>query len=124
MYTGYDQNWGMRGTAAIPNSLGVTNFKIAYTIDTTTGCQNAPPSPSAWPDDVGISTTHSYDLTIADGNAICIWVRAQDFIEHTNEAAIIVHVDSSPPEIPFLWLQRDGEIDLAVHSTTQFSDMK
>ena len=120
--TEYDQLYGTRGKAAIPHRLGITNFKIAYTIDTISGCRNTN-RPNVW-QDMGLTTDASFDLDIMDGNAICFWIRAQDFVGHNKETTVVVHVDSSPPEIPYLWLERDGEVDLAIHNTINFQDMK
>ncbi|XP_072034094.1 uncharacterized protein [Amphiura filiformis] len=116
----YDHYFGIRGKAAIPNAEGITKFRVSHIVDTTSGCRNA--QPSAW-EDQDISTSLTLPLNIADGNAICFWVRAQDIVGHTIDSDAVVHVDSSPPVIPFLWLERDGETNLAVHSTTNFQDM-
>ena len=91
-------------------------------IDTTSGCRNSEP-PDDWRN-VNLSTHESYNLNIMDGNAICFRVKAEDIVGHTNETTVVVHVDSSPPEIPYLWLERDGEINLAVHNTKDFKQMK
>ncbi len=120
-FAGYDHDFGIRGKAAIPNAEGITNFKYAFNVDTKTGCRNI--QPSNWID-ADVATSVSLPLDIDDGNEICFRVRAEDIVGHTNESFVITHVDSSPPEIPFLWLEKDGETNLAVHNSIQLHEMK
>ena len=124
-FSEYDQDFGMRGKRGIPNAEGITNFMVAYNIDRTTGGKAVPETshPTNWMDN-DITTSVDFDISHSDGNVIRFWVKAQDFVDHVKNESVLVRVDSSPPVISNIWLQRDGILQFAVHYTADFTQMR
>ncbi|XP_038057739.1 uncharacterized protein LOC119729229 [Patiria miniata] len=121
----YDQNFGRRGRAAVPNSLGVTEFRVVHDIDhsggrTTVNVSND--NSDHWSSE-GTNTQATYDLTLVDGDSIRFWVEARDLAGHFVRDSVLVHADSSPPVIENFWLVRDGEVNLAVHNSEDLDKM-
>ena len=122
----YDQNFGVRGRAAIPHSLGITEFRVLHDIDRRGGRDSVSVSDNNsnnWMKE-GTATQATYDLDLVDGQSVRFWVEARDIAGHFIRDNVLVHVDSSPPIIENFWLERDGEVDLAVHSTVELHDMR
>ncbi|XP_038044290.1 uncharacterized protein LOC119718928 [Patiria miniata] len=97
----YDQHFGKRGRAAVPNALGVTEFRVLYDIDHSGG-RNAvnvsDDNSDNWSSE-GTNTQASYNLTLVDGDSIRFWVEARDLAGHFVRDSVLVHADSSPPVI-------------------------
>ncbi|XP_038077171.1 uncharacterized protein LOC119745019 [Patiria miniata] len=97
----YDQHFGKRGRAAVPNALGVTEFRVLYDIDHSGG-RNAvnmsDDNSGNWSSE-GTNTQASYNLTLVDGDSIRFWVEARDLAGHFVRDSVLVHADSSPPVI-------------------------
>ena len=49
------------------------------------------------------------DIPRADGDSVRVWVRATDVMGNTKTDSVLVHVDSSPPVIQDVRLDRHGE---------------
>ena len=63
-------------------------------------------------------------VTREDGDSVRIWVQASDVMGNTAADYVLVHVDSSPPIIEDVWLERHGIGELAVHSFKDLSEAK
>ncbi|XP_038050780.1 uncharacterized protein LOC119723938 isoform X2 [Patiria miniata] len=121
----YDQNFGQRGRAAIPNEQGVTQFRVFNDIDHSGGRTTVTPSDDNsdhWSNEA-TNTRATYDLTLVDGDSIRFWVEARDLAGHFVRDSVLVHTDSSPPVIEDFWLVRDGEVNLAVHNSADLHEM-
>ncbi|XP_038062737.1 uncharacterized protein LOC119733220 [Patiria miniata] len=121
----YDQNFGKRGRAAIPNTLGVTEFRVVHDIDHSGGRTTvivSDDNSDHWSSE-GTNTQATYDLTLVDGDSIRFWVEARDLAGHFVRDSVLVHADSSPPVIENFWLVRDGEVNLAVHNSKDLDKM-
>ena len=124
--TGYDQNFGRRGRAAIPNALGITQFRVINDTDHRGGRSIVNVSignAESWRNE-GTNTQAAYDLTLVDGDSIRFWVEARDIAGHSVRDNVLVHADSSPPIIENFWLVRDGEVNLAVHNSVSLHEMR
>ena len=44
----------------------------------------------------------------SDGDSIRVWVKAHDVMGNTAVDSVLVHVDSSPPVIQDIWMNRNG----------------
>ena len=122
----YDQNFGQRGRAAIPNALGVTEFRILYDIDHSGGRTTVNVSDDNsdnWSNEA-TATQATYDLSLVDGDSVRFWVEARDLAGDSVRDSVLVHADSSPPIIEDFWLVRDGEVNLAVHNSADLHDMR
>ena len=66
------------------------------------------------------------NLTIPrdDGDSVRIFIKAKDVLENDITDNIVVHVDSSPPELTIVGLAKDGVQGLAVHSAQELYDME
>ncbi|XP_038051300.1 uncharacterized protein LOC119724354 isoform X2 [Patiria miniata] len=121
----YDQNFGQRGRAAISNTQGITEFRVLHDIDHSGGRTTITVSndnSNNWSNE-GTNTQETYDLTLVDGDSIRFWVEARDLTGHFVRDSVLVHADSSPPVIEDFWLVRDGEVNLAVHSSADLHEM-
>ena len=49
------------------------------------------------------------DVPRADGDSVRVWVRATDVMGNTKTDSVLVHVDSSPPVIQDVRLDRHGD---------------
>ena len=59
----------------------------------------------------------------SDGDSIRVWVKAYDVMQNTAVDSVLVHVDSSPPIVDGMWLNRYGNYQLAVHNHTDIFEM-
>ncbi|XP_038050879.1 uncharacterized protein LOC119724031 [Patiria miniata] len=121
----YDQNFGLRGRAAIPNAFGVTEFRVLYDIDHSGGrtTVNVSDDNSDHWSSEGVTTQATYDVTLVDGDSIRFWVEARDLAGHFLRDSVLVHADASPPVIEDFWLVRDGEVNVAVHNSEDLHEM-
>ncbi|XP_022088082.1 uncharacterized protein LOC110977874 isoform X2 [Acanthaster planci] len=99
----YDQYFGQRGREAIPNAGGVTEFRVLFDIDQTSGTTIVEPSidnSDTWLN-VGTDTNLIYtnQTSVRDGDSIRFWVEARDLAGHFSRDNLLIHVDSSPPVI-------------------------
>ncbi|XP_038050910.1 uncharacterized protein LOC119724061 [Patiria miniata] len=97
----YDQNFGQRGRAAVPNALGVTEFRVFYDIDHSGGRTTVNVSDDNsdnWSNEA-TNTQATYNLTLVDSDSIRFWVEARDIAGHFVRDSVLVHADSSPPTI-------------------------
>ena len=78
---------------------------------------------STWVDEA-VNTGSMYDINLIDGDSVRFWVRAKDIVNQTNEDEVLVHFDSSPPEITDFWLVHDGEVDVFVHNLLELHEME
>ena len=121
----YDQNFGQRGRAGIPNALGVTKFLVWHDVDHEGGrtVANASDDRSDNWSDEGASTRATYRLSLVDGDSVRFWVEARDIAGHSLRDSVLVHTDASPPVIEDFWLVRDGEVNLALHNSEELQDI-
>ncbi|XP_022088109.1 uncharacterized protein LOC110977889 isoform X2 [Acanthaster planci] len=117
--TAYDQNFGLRGRAAIPNALGVTQFRVLYDIDHSGGrtIVNASRNDSDDWRNLNTTTQVTYDLSLVDGDSIRFWVEARDVTGHSLRDTVLTHVDSSPPVVD------GGDGTLAVPSSADLDNV-
>ncbi|XP_038050907.1 uncharacterized protein LOC119724059 [Patiria miniata] len=97
----YDQYFGQRGRAAVPNALGVAEFRVFYDIDQSGGRTTVNVSDDNsdnWSNEA-TNTQATYNLTLVDGDSIRFWVEARDLAGHFVRDSALVHADSSPPTI-------------------------
>ncbi|XP_038071216.1 uncharacterized protein LOC119740085 [Patiria miniata] len=115
----YDQNFGRRGRAAVPNALGVTEFRVLHAIDHSGGqtIVNASSDGSHNWSNESTNTQATFDLTLVDGDSIRFWVEATDIAGHSVKDGVLTHVDSSPPVID------DGDGNLAVPSSADLDNV-
>ena len=78
---------------------------------------------STWIDE-DLNTDSMYDIDLVDGDSVRLWVWAKDIVNQTNEDEVLVHFDSSPPEITDFWLVHDGEVDVFVHNLLELHEME
>ena len=126
LFVDYDQNFGQRGRAAIPNAFGVTEFRVFHDIDHRGGKTIAnvtDDNADNWSNEAS-NTQATYDLTLMDGDSIRFWVEARDIVGHFVRDNVLIYADSSPPIIEDFWLARDGEVNLAVHNSVNLHDMR
>ncbi|XP_066300627.1 uncharacterized protein [Branchiostoma lanceolatum] len=117
-----DVSTGGRSRQSIDNEQGVVRFQVAYGVDNQGGESL---SPSGWTD---VDDLHSgaQSLTVSryDGNTMMVWIKATDIVGNEKTDVVTVHIDSSPPIIEDLWLEKDGELDLAVHNLKELWAMR
>ncbi|XP_038051051.1 uncharacterized protein LOC119724185 [Patiria miniata] len=97
----YDQNFGKRGRAGVPNALGVRKFRVFSDVDHSGGrtINNASDDKSDHWNHVGVYTNAFVFRRLVDGDSIRLWVEARDIAGHYVRDSVLVHVDSSPPVI-------------------------
>ena len=122
----YDQYFGKRGRAAIPNALGITQFRVFSDIDHRGGrsiVNASDDNADHWSNEES-NTQATYDLILVDGDSIRFWVEARDIAGHFVRDSVLVHADSSPPIIEDFWLVRDGTVNVAVHNSSDLHDLR
>ncbi|KAK2158684.1 hypothetical protein NP493_1763g00001 [Ridgeia piscesae] len=108
---------------AIPNVNGIVKYEVSHAVDNDGGCSLN--SSDSWRNvDDFQSEQILLDIPRADGDSVRVWVRATDVMGNTKTDSVLVHVDSSPPVIQDVWLSRHGRTQLAVHHSTDLSDLK
>ena len=60
----------------------------------------------------------------SDGDSVRVWVKAYDVMGNTAVDSALVHVDSSPPVVEDIWINRNGTEQLAVHFSKELFDIK
>ncbi|XP_022100380.1 uncharacterized protein LOC110984469 isoform X2 [Acanthaster planci] len=126
IHSDYDQYFGQRGRAGIPNKLGITQFRTYSEIDHSGGKTTVSVSDTNsdnWRNEA-TNTQVTYDLSLVDGDSIRFWVEARDLAGHFLRDNVLVHADSSPPVIEDFWLVRDGEVNLAIHHSANLHEMR
>ncbi|XP_078574183.1 uncharacterized protein LOC144860694 [Branchiostoma floridae x Branchiostoma japonicum] len=126
--TGYEEVTGLppeeRSLQAIPNAHGITKVETAFAVDHDGGRTITTP-PNTWTT-VPDVTAETVDLNVPreDGDSIRLWVRAYDVIENVMQEEVLIHVDSTPPEVTNFWLSRHGVPALAVHHSSDLFTMR
>ncbi|XP_071784665.1 uncharacterized protein [Asterias amurensis] len=121
----YDQYFGKRGRAAIPNALGITQFRVFSDIDHRGGrsiVNASDDNADHWSNEAS-NTQATYDLNLIDGDSIRFWVEARDIAGHFVRDTVLVHADSSPPIIEDFWLVRGDDVNIAVHNSVDLHDL-
>ncbi|KAI8485722.1 hypothetical protein Bbelb_365560, partial [Branchiostoma belcheri] len=117
-----DVSTGGRSRQSIDNEQGVVRFQVASGVDNQGG---ETLSPSGWTDvDDLHSGVQSVMVSRDDGNTVKVWIKAIDIVGNEKTDVVTVHIDSSPPVITDLWLEKDGEPDLAVHHLQELWEMR
>ncbi|XP_072033178.1 uncharacterized protein [Amphiura filiformis] len=123
----YDQTFGTITRHGLPNKLGVTQFMSYFDVDHNGGSTIMNPritNTNVWQSE-NITVNQSYNIGVTDGDSIRFWIEARNIIGNNDISdSVLVHVDSSPPRLEDLWLQRNGEIQLSVHNTNNLHDMR
>ncbi|XP_070570802.1 uncharacterized protein [Ptychodera flava] len=113
-----------RSREAIPNINAIVQFEVDYAIDHEGGRSITTPTGN-WRDvDDIMVEQQTFDIPREDGDSIRMWVRATDVMGNTNQDEILLHVDSSPPEVHGISLTKHGMTSLAVHSSLDLFDME
>uniref|UniRef100_A0ABM0MJ98 Uncharacterized protein LOC102806247 n=1 Tax=Saccoglossus kowalevskii TaxID=10224 RepID=A0ABM0MJ98_SACKO len=113
-----------RSREAIPNINAIVRFEVNYGIDHQGGRTITSPTGN-WQDvDDILVEQQGFDIPRNDGDSIHLWVRATDVMGNTNQDDVLIHVDSSPPEIHHISLMRHGQTQLAVHNSVDLYDMR
>ncbi|XP_077997650.1 uncharacterized protein LOC144450798 isoform X2 [Glandiceps talaboti] len=113
-----------RSREAIPNINGIVRFETDYAVDHQGG-RNITSPPGNWQDVTDIMVEEqTFDIPRNDGDSIRVWVKATDVMGNTNMEEVLVHVDSTPPEIHGISLMRHGLTSLAVHHSIDLFDMR
>ncbi|XP_006821241.1 uncharacterized protein LOC102806757, partial [Saccoglossus kowalevskii] len=88
-----------RSREAIPNINAIVRFEVNYDIDNKGGRTISYPS-GVWSsiENVMHEFQH-FDVPRNDGDSIHLWVRATDVMGNSNQDDVLIHVDSSRPEI-------------------------
>ncbi len=122
----FDQTNGIIRKRGVPNQIGVTEFRSHVEVDQRGG--NIPTDPSISNTDLwqsrSLNVNHTFSISVVDGASIRFWIEARDIMNLRTVDSVQVHVDTSPPRIEQMWLQRNGEIELAVHNTNNLRDMR
>ncbi|KAI8507103.1 hypothetical protein Bbelb_155420, partial [Branchiostoma belcheri] len=117
-----DVSTGGRSRQSIDNEQGVVRFQVASGVDNQGG---ETLSPTGWTDvDDLHSGVQSVMVSRDDGNTVKVWIKAFDIVGNEKTDGVTVHIDSSPPVITDLWLEKDGEPDLAVHHLQELWEMR
>ncbi|KAK2161992.1 hypothetical protein NP493_1549g00001, partial [Ridgeia piscesae] len=107
---------------AIPNVNGIVKYEVSRAVDHDGG--RSLNSPDSWSNvDDFQRETMTVDIPREDGDSVRVWVRATDVMGNTKTDSVLVHVDSSPPVVQDVWLSRHGRTQLAVHHSTDLSDL-
>ena len=117
----YDQDFGQRNRAAIPNAQGITNFRVVTQV--TRPVMGSNPTIVKTTEDDLLETQLRKDYNLLDGDRLVLTITATDFVSNTKTETIDnIYVDSSPPEISNLWLVRN-EMHISVHYSKNLQDM-
>ena len=73
-------------------------------------------------EDVGIDGIEIH-TRLEDGDSVRIWFQVIDFRFQNNYNSVLVHVDSSPPNLQELWLEWNGVTGLNLHGTESLLDL-
>ena len=64
------------------------------------------------------------NLTVSDGDSLRLFVKALDAVNNEAVDSVIVHVDTSPPDLNIIGLTKDGHKGLAVHNVKELHHMR
>ena len=64
------------------------------------------------------------NLTVSDGDSLRLFVKALDAVNNEAIDSVIVHVDTSPPDLNIIGLTKDGHKGLAVHNVKELYHMR
>ena len=70
------------------------------------------------------SQKQALNIPRKDGDTVRLWVKALDSFNREKTDEVVIHIDSTPPEIGKLWLKRDGWKGLAVHNARELDKME
>ncbi|XP_072048762.1 uncharacterized protein [Amphiura filiformis] len=122
-YTGiesaYDQDFGLKNRMEIPNSYGITSFRVEFSVFRP----NWGTVSDTYSDLPGSTTQVSQNFDFEDGDRLTFIITAKDFVDNVKREPVEIFVDSSPPVISNLWLVRDG-MHLGVHYSQNLHDMR
>ncbi|XP_070570801.1 uncharacterized protein [Ptychodera flava] len=96
----------IRSREAIPNINAIVRFEVDYALDHQGGRSIMTP-PGTWRDVDDIMVERQmFDISRIVGDSIRIWVRASDVMGNANTDEILVHIDSTPPLLQDISLER------------------
>ena len=64
------------------------------------------------------------NLTVSDGDSLRLFVKALDAVNNEAIDSVIVHVDTSSPDLNIIGLTKDGHKGLAVHNVKELYHMR
>ncbi|XP_046572318.1 uncharacterized protein LOC124280399 isoform X5 [Haliotis rubra] len=119
----YDDNDGSRDTGEVRNAQGITRFLTSYKVDHQGGSSiNSPPAVNLFTSQ-GLSQSQTITPSLVDGDTVRFWVRAYDIRREFLEEQVTVHIDTSPPVIENLWLNRSGSLNISMHRLEELHDV-
>ena len=110
----------------IPNALGVTDISYAVAIDQM-GSESGQTAPSTFPhstSDITLDNVPILPSGIADGDSVTIWFEAEDYKSNQAQERVLVHIDSSPPNVSDLGLVINSFEGQVLHATESFLDLR
>ena len=120
---GYYDDPGRHGTL---NAQGVTRLSYAIVVDNSGGTSEiSTTEPVSFPhetDNLAIDNV-IVNFTALDGHSVTIWFEAIDYRFNTITDSLLVHVDSTPPELGGLELIYNGVGDLDLHGRPSLLDL-
>ncbi|XP_046552071.1 uncharacterized protein LOC124261758 [Haliotis rubra] len=119
----YDDNEGDRSVAAISNVQGITRFLTSYKVDHQGGSSITSPPPDNLFTSQGLNQSQTITPSLVDGDTVRFWVRAYDIRREFLEEHVTVHIDTSPPVIENLWLNRSGSLNISIHRVEELQDV-
>ncbi|XP_046557198.1 uncharacterized protein LOC124266448 isoform X2 [Haliotis rubra] len=119
----YDDIEGDRSVAAIINVQGVTQFLTSYKVDHQGGSSiNSPPADNLFTSQ-GLNQSQTITPSLVDGDTVRFWIRAYDIRPEYLEEHVTVHIDTSPPVMENLWLNRSGSLIISIHRVEELQDV-
>ncbi|XP_055997828.1 uncharacterized protein LOC125647098 [Ostrea edulis] len=116
----YDDHYGDRQVAEIPNVHACVDYKVWYKVtDATSIVDNQ--------DFTSVSAISKQgdqlNLPWTDGNKLEVTVRAIDVLGKYLDESVTVYRDATPPQIEDLWLTRGDRLNVSVHRIEDFTKM-
>ncbi|XP_006815375.1 uncharacterized protein LOC102802265, partial [Saccoglossus kowalevskii] len=113
----------IRSREAIPGVNGIVTTETVYALDHQGGESIIEP-PDLWSDVPNFPIEEQYfDIERVDGDSVRVWIQSYDIIGNSAVDEVLIHVDSSPPNIFDLGLTKDGVHQLPVHDSIDLYDM-
>ncbi|XP_046572274.1 uncharacterized protein LOC124280399 isoform X2 [Haliotis rubra] len=120
----YDDKEGDRSVAAINNVQGVTRFLTSYKLDHQGGSSiTSPPADNLFTSQ-GLNQSQTITPSLVDGDTVRFLMRAYDIKSEFHEEHVTVHIDTSPPVMENLWLNRSGILNISIHRVEELQDVK
>nr|XP_006820037.1 PREDICTED: uncharacterized protein LOC102805061 [Saccoglossus kowalevskii] len=107
----------IRSREAIPGVNGIAKTETVYAVDHQGGESIIEP-PDLWSDVPNFPIEEQYfDIERVDGDSVRVWIQSYDIIGNSAVDEVLIHVDSSPPNIFDVELTEDKVHQLAVNDS-------